>query len=125
MGMSISPSQILTNRVTNIVLRSDHGNWTIGNPGSPVFTVSGAAGDSISDQVILDTYTAVISIKSAQANAQLTITDPLNKEAASVSVWGAAQFTTAGRAAVDDNSKVPDGKHNQSDRENSHTQGQH
>lgn len=125
MALLATPREILASRVTNVVLRSTTGGWTIGNPGSPIFTLTGAVGDIITDQVILDPFTAVIGIKSTQSNAPITITDSLNKEAASVLVWAAAQFTAAGRSAVDDLSRVADGKHNQSDRENAHSTGVH
>ena len=106
MGMTATPRTILTGRVTNIVLRSDRGNWTIGNPGKPVFTVAGASGDSISEQCVLDPYTAVVSMKSAQANATLSLTDTKNNDATSVSVLGATQIAAIGQAVVDDTSKV-------------------
>jgi hypothetical protein len=125
MGLTATPREILTSRVTNIVLRSDRGNWKIGNPGTPVFTVAGAVGDSILDQVILDPFTAVVSMKSAQANAVVILTDGTNNDGTSINVYGAAQFTALGRAVVDDSSKVSHGAHNQSDRDLPAKVGQH
>lgn len=117
MSISVDPHVILTGRITNVVLRSSHETWTPGSPGKPSFTLSGGAvGDTITDQVILSPHTAVISIKSTLANAILTITDSVNKEAASVAILGAVQLAAIGQTPVDNNSKVTDGKHNQSGR---------
>lgn len=122
MSLLATPREILTGRVTNIVIRSTTGGWTTGSPGRPIFIITGAAGDSIIDQVILDQFSAVIAFKSAQANASVQITDTKNNEACTVNVYGAAQFAatavpgSVGRSAHDDNSRTADSRHNQTGR---------
>jgi hypothetical protein len=110
MSILATPRNILTGRITNIVLRSTTGKWMPGNPGSPTFTIIGASGDSIAQQVILDQFTAVIALKSAQVNASVQITDGLNKEACSVSVISATQFTALGQTPHDDSSATADSR---------------
>jgi hypothetical protein len=116
MGLRAEPSHLLTSQVTNIVLRTDKGGWTPGSPGRPSFSITGAAGDSIADQVILDSFTAVIAIKSALSNGTLVITDTINNEAASIAVWPASVFAAEKRQAVSASSPTAEGRHNRSER---------
>jgi hypothetical protein len=111
MSLGIYPRELLSGRVTYFTLTSNKGNWIPGSPGKPSFTVVGASGDSITDQVILDPSTATIGLKSTQVNDLVTITDTLNNEAVSVACRTTDVMKTLGRTGQDDGEGRGDSRH--------------
>ena len=77
-SMSASVSTAAKGSASNIVqLNGIDTYWQPGAPGSPVFTISGGEGATITSQTIIDSSTAQITLSAGSKSGTVTITDPI------------------------------------------------
>lgn len=86
-ALSVSPNAIAPGSVGNLITLTGLGtNWTPGNPGSPIFTLSGGQGASITAQNIGNPSSAIITVDAGSETGTLTVTDPSTNATATLSV---------------------------------------
>jgi lysophospholipase L1-like esterase len=84
--LNVSTSTIQVGTTTTIGLTGINTSWSAGNPGSPLFVLSGGAGAGIISQAVIDGTHATLSVNSGSATSTLTITDPANGDTVTLDV---------------------------------------
>jgi hypothetical protein len=98
-AISVNPSSIIHGTTGNqVVITGVNASWTAGTPGSPIFTLSGGTGASITARTITDPTHAILTISAGSATGALTITDPSKGTTTTVNVVLSNDDTVASSA---------------------------
>ena len=85
--ISVSTSSFNADTASDsVTLSATNTAWTAGSPGSPLFTLSGGTGASITAQTITGSGSAQLTISAGTAAGTLTITDPSTGVSATITI---------------------------------------